>query len=173
MPRTVTIEQHAVFVTLQDRSKYRVSDWLDWDEAISLWTAMDDQRREALQSKGLLAVARPTGWSRIKHYEVRSENDPAYRSLPEFDLVRHFRVLTREYTTQVAAAKGVLKPLGYFGKGGGWVYFTDKGQDRPLAQGWESAAHAAGHRVVEFPDEKGYRAVVTSALLVRKQQVSA
>jgi hypothetical protein len=174
MPRTISIEQHAVFVTLADHTKHRVSDWMDWDQAITRWTAMDDQRREALLAKGLLIVSRfPGEFEPIKHYEVRSENDPAYASLPEMALPRYFRVLSRSYTTEAAAAKAVLKPLGYYAKEGGWVYYSEVGGERTVAQGWWSAARTTGHPVVRIEGETGHRAMVSRALLTKVEKVQA
>lgn len=167
MSRIIKIEQHAVFATLEDGSKHRVSDWMDWIDAQDMWTAMDDQRREAMKNKGLLAVNRfPGKFERIKHYEVRSENDPNYAHRPQMYLPGVFRVLSREYTTDIAAAKGVLKPLGYLGHEGGWVTTAD---DKTLvAQGWWKAAKKTGHLVLSLDNEDGYRAVVTTALLVKQ-----
>ena len=44
---------HAVFVTLADHTKHRLTDWTDWAQAIDLWTALDDQRLDALKAKGV------------------------------------------------------------------------------------------------------------------------
>lgn len=165
MPRTISVEQHAVFVTLEDNSQHRVSDWQDWQDAIDMWNAVDDQRREAHASKGIVAHL----GRRIKYYEVRSENDPRYRNLPKIDLVFGFQVFTRLYTTDTAAAKAVLEPLGYYGKSGGWVYHQDKrGRERVLVQGWVTAAAATGHHVARLKGEDGYRGTVTTALLVKR-----
>lgn len=180
MPRTISVEQHAVFVTLEDGSKHRVSEWMDWTEAIDTWTAMDDQRRDALKVKGIIE----SHGLRIKHYEVRSENDPNYANLPERNLARGFRVLSREYTTDIAAAKAVLKPLGYYAKEGGWVYYQRKsnGHEHALAQGWVRAAEVTGHAVIRqwkrdegslVTKTTGYRAVVTRALQVKVEKVGA
>lgn len=163
MPRIVTITQHAVFATLADGSKHRVSEWMDWSPAITRWEAMDDQRRDAHKDKGIIAYK----GQRIRHYEVRSENDPAYKDLPYLDLALGFQVYTREYTTDVAAAKAVLKPLGYYAKEGGWVYYERRGQERVLCQGWWRAAQATGHYISSLKGEQGYRAVVTTALQVK------
>ena len=168
MPRTVTIEQHAVFATLADNrnQRFRVSDWGDWHETMDLFNAMDDQRFESLQAKGLIAYK----GLRIKYYGVRSENDPAYAHLPFLDLARGFVVYSREYPTERAAAKAVLEPLGYYAKAGGWIYYRDGRQvERVLAHGWWTAAQATGHFVSRLQGERGYRAAVTTALLVKKE----
>jgi N6-adenosine-specific RNA methylase IME4 len=131
MPRTISIEQHAVFATLADGTQ-------------------------------------------IRYYEVRSENDPRYKHLPLKGLVSTaFTVYTRQYTTEVAAAKAVLKPLGYYAKTGGWVYYQHQGCERTLTQGWWAAARITGHFVSRLQGEKGYRAVVTTALLVKVEKVDA
>src|SRR4051812_48988323 len=106
------VEYHGVFVTLADGSKHRVCDWTTWAEAIELWTALDDQRRDAIKAKGMVAFKDQP----IKHYEVRSATDPAYADLKTLDLERGFRVLTQTYTSWQAAARSVLEPLGYYGR---------------------------------------------------------
>lgn len=164
MTRTVVIEQHAVFATLADGSKFRTSEWLDWDQAIDLWTAMDDQRRDAIKAKGLVTFS----GQEIRHYEVRSEDDPAYQGLVLRNLASGFAVYSREYTSDIAAAKGVLKPLGYYAKSGGWVYYAAKNGERAVTQGWWRAAQATGHFVSRLRGETGYRAAVTTSLQVRK-----
>lgn len=161
---TVVIEQHAVFVTLADGTQFRTTDWLDWDQAIDRWCAMDDQRRDAIKAQGLVAF----NGQPIRHYEVRSENDPAYQDLPLRGLTTGFVVYSRSYTTDTAAAKGVLKPLGYYAKSGGWVYYSTKYGERTITQGWFQAAQATGHFVSRLQGETGYRAAVTTSLQVRK-----
>lgn len=167
MPRTVTVEQHAVFVTLGDFTKHRVSEWMDWTAALYRWTAMDDQRRGA-QARGGKVFSQGT---EVRHYEVRSENDPAYASLPERNLVHGFEVLSPAYASDTYAAKKVLRPLGYHSKPGGWVYEgkNNDGSDCVVAQGWVHTAAMVGHRVRRLPGETGYRAVVLTDLLVRKE----
>lgn len=157
-------DHHAVFATLEDGSKHRVSDWTDWHAATDRWLAMDDQRREALLAKGVVAYKA----QQIRHYEVRSAQDPHYTGLPELELERGFRVLTRLYTTETAAAKAVLEPLGYYGAGGGWVYPSPR--QRPVSQGWWQAAAATGHHVTRLLGEDGYRGTITSSLQVRVQR---
>lgn len=158
------IEYHGVFVTLADGSKHRVCDWTSWTEAIDLWTALDDQRREAISAKGLVAYKGQP----IRYYEVRSANDPAYADLKTLDLEKGFVVYSRSYSTERAAAKAVLKPLGYYSKAGGWVYFTGKnGAERTLVQGWWQAGQVTGHFVSRLRGEPGYRAAVTTSLQVR------
>lgn len=169
MTRTISIEQHAVFATLASGQIVRVSRWLDWGQAIDMWTAMDDQRRDAIKGKGLIALYRgAVSPIQVKHYEVRSENDPAYKDLPDgsFSFDSNFLVLSREYTTDTAAAKGVLRPLGYHAKSGGWVYEgkNGDGSDSVVAQGWLSTATQVGHRVLRLEGEQGYRAIVTHSL---------
>lgn len=164
-------QRHAVFVTIEGVGIWRVSDWLDWDAAIAQWTAMDDQRRAVLADRGALvhrtAGLQPT-WLRIRHYEVRSEDDPGYRDRLELDLARGFEVLSREYATNDAAAKAVLGPLGYYGKKGGWIYSrTNRGAEFAVRQGWVATASLVGHPVRRLKGEKGYRCLVTNLLQVR------
>jgi hypothetical protein len=162
-------EQHAVFVTLADDSKHRISNWMGWEQAIEMWYAVDDQRRDAISAKGLVAY----NGQPIKRYEVRSEHDPAYYPLPLLNLARGFVVYSREYTTDTAAAKGVLRPLGYYAKEGGWVYFKDqRNEERVLTQGWFQAAQATGHFVSRITGEKGYRAAVTTSLLISSKPIT-
>jgi hypothetical protein len=162
MSRIVTIEQHAVFVTLDDGTQFRSTDWMDWSPAIDRWQAMDDQRREALGVKGVVVYR----GQQVRHFEVRSEHDPRYASLPLRNLVTGFAVYSREYTTDIAAAKAVLKPLGYYAKAGGWVYQQGRHGEHTVTQGWFQAATLTGHPVVRLDGEKGYRAVVTTSLQV-------
>jgi hypothetical protein len=163
-------DQNAVFVTICDEqgrvSKHRVSKWMTWTEAIEMWTAMDDQRREALVGRKVLVHKGAT----IRHYEVRGVSDPGYNMLPVLDLAKGFAVLSQAYTTMQGAAKAVLKPLGYEGRAGGWIYSSSVQTRRPLIQGWVSAAKATRHPVVRLAGEKGYRGTVTTMLQVAKSE---
>jgi len=164
------LDINAVFVTLDNGMRYRVTEWGEWRPAIDTWTAMDDQRREAIVAKGLVAYKGVP----IKHYEVRSAEDPEYSGLEYRDLVRGFVVYGRAFTTPQAAARSVLEPLGYHGKTGGWVYRTDRGQERAVTQGWWQAAGLTGHFVSQLVGERGrWRAAITTSLQVAVKEGSA
>jgi len=60
--------KHAVFATSPELHRVRVSRWLDWGAATDEWTRLDDRRR---------AHEMP----HVRHFEVRSSDDPSYRGL--------------------------------------------------------------------------------------------
>jgi len=60
---------HAVFVTLQDFDRLRVTAWTNWDVAQDEWTRLDDRRR---------AGELP----HVRFFEVRSSDDPNYNRSP-------------------------------------------------------------------------------------------
>lgn len=61
--------RHAVFATSHDLRRARVSNWLGWNTAQDEWERLDDLRR---------AGELPD----VKFLEVRSMDDPNYRSAP-------------------------------------------------------------------------------------------
>lgn len=61
--------RHAVFVTLNDHYRARVSRYSDWMTAQNEWERLDDMRRDGRMSG-------------VKFLEVRSGDDPKYNTLP-------------------------------------------------------------------------------------------
>jgi len=60
--------KHAVFATSPELRRVRVSRWMEWGAATDEWTRLDDRRR---------ANEMP----HVRHFEVRSSDDPSYRGL--------------------------------------------------------------------------------------------
>jgi hypothetical protein len=142
---------YAVFATLADRTKVKVSDDVSWDRAQGEWRKLDDDR---------LAGLHPD----VRHFEVRDTDDPGYAAakvsfghaapLLRSKGFKHFKD---------AARKAFLlwqgKPRNGREQGvGGWFYWHN---GRPAAQGLDELAKLARQHalVVEGVDGRYYPAV--------------
>jgi len=122
--------EHAVFATLEDFTKVRVSDFATWDRAQNVWRQMDDRRRDR---------SKPGQYPDVRHFEVRSAADPNYAHLP-FSLTHVDPLLPSRGFAKVADAarrawklwQGETTPYGTSQGTGGWFYCHN---GRPAAQG--------------------------------------
>lgn len=124
MTTATTTEFHGVFATLASGEKVKVAGDLMWSVAQNDWTKRDDARRAGL-------------YPHVRHFEVRSMDDPAYRDLPEAEvkLVKPGQKGKNAGTAARQAWKakhGKLTPNGATQGTGGWFY-TSKGD--PAVQG--------------------------------------
>lgn len=66
---------HAVFATLADHSRVRVTEPASWNLTQLRWSRLDDARLAGRKSRG-------AHYPNVRHFEVRSMDDPNYNQSP-------------------------------------------------------------------------------------------
>lgn len=149
---TTATETHAVYATLADHSKVRVSDPAGWNAAQYEWSRLEEARRARR-------------FPDVRYFCVRSTSDPAWSDAPvslghatPYEPSRGFKWIGDAAAAAWKKWQGETTLTGMTQGTGGWFYWHN---GRPAAQGRDELGALARARglVVQGVDGRWYPAV--------------
>lgn len=145
-------DSHAVFATLADMTRVRVTDPTDWDHAQYQWNQLDRERRDRK-------------FPDVRHFCVRSMDDPGWNTAKvslghstPYEPSRGFKNVEDAARKAWKMWQGSKTNMGHEQGFGGWFYWHN---GRPVCQGLKDLAKVCKSRglVVQGVDGRWYPAL--------------